>query len=178
MYQQIKKKKRNKLRLKLSIAILVLSLYSCKTAQQHIEAAKRHSIKAVKKGALILHKADTLLVEKIVSDTLTVRDTTFVTSHIVNTVIEKGEVRYVTRRDKKREAKMRDRIYRDSITITKLTIRKNAKLGIATNKQENKTERVKTRQENKGSRWWIWVLVGYFLNIVVRIALKRITNIV
>lgn len=166
------------MKVKLTILILVLTLFGCKTAQQHIEAASRHTAKAIKKGAVLSHKTDTLILSNIISDTITLRDTTFITNTIEKTIIEAGDIRYITRVDKRREDQFKKRIYKDSITIAKLVIRKNAKVGVSTKKQEEKTERIKIRRESRRFNWLIWIIVGYLLNIAVRIGLKRINSII
>ena len=111
-------------------------------------------------------------------DTLNVRDTVYIMETITNTITKEGDVRYITRSDKREESRLEKRIYKDSITIAKLIIRKNAKVGVSTKKQEEKTERVKVRRESRKSKWWMWIIIGYLLNFVVRIALKKITNII
>ena len=146
---------------KLTAFIALFLLFSCRTAQQHIELAKKHTIKAESKGAVVTTKTDTLILSNIISDTITLRDTTF-----------------ITRVDKRKENQLKKRIYKDSVTIAKLIIRKNAKVGVSTKKQEEKTDRVKIRRESRGSKWWLWVIIGYLLNFVVRVALKKIKNII
>mgnify|MGYP003648681213 CR=1 FL=1 len=133
-------------------------------------------VKAVYKGAVLNSDSDTLFMSSI--DTLNVRDTVYIMETITNTITKEGDVRYITRSDKREESRLEKRIYKDSITIAKLIIRKNAKVGVSTKKQEEKTERVKVRRESRKSKWWMWILVGYLLNFVVRIALKKITNII
>lgn len=166
------------MKVKITALITLLLLFSCKTAQQHIELAKKHTIKAESKGAVITTKTDTLLLSNIISDTITLRDTTFITNTIEKTIIETGEIRYIARVDKRKENQLKKRIYKDSITIAKLVIRKNARVGVSTKKQEEKTGRVKIRRESRGSKWWLWVIIGYLLNFVVRVALKKIKNII
>tara|TARA_R110000824_G_scaffold32723_2_gene105470 strand:+ start:421 stop:921 length:501 start_codon:yes stop_codon:yes gene_type:complete len=166
------------LKVKIIALITLLLLFSCKTAQQHIELAKKHTTKAESKGAVITTKTDTLILSNIISDTITLRDTTFITNTIEKTIIETGEIRYITRVDKRKENQLKKRIYKDSITIAKLVIRKNAKVGVSTKKQEEKTERIKVRRESRRSNWLIWIIVGYLLNFAVRIGLKRINNII
>ena len=133
-------------------------------------------VKAVYKGAVLNSDSDTLFMSSI--DTLNVRDTVYIMETITNTITKEGDVRYITRSDKREESRLEKRIYKDSITIAKLIIRKNAKVGVSTKKQEEKTERVKVRRESRKSKWWMWIIIGYLLNFVVRIALKKMTNII
>jgi len=160
----------------ISISLSLLLLISCKTAQQHIEAADKHTQKAVMKGAVITKDSDTVTVDNIIIDTVSVNDTTYITKTITKVITEKGEIRYITKRDKRVEAKLEERIRKDSIEIVKLTIRKNARVDVNSVKQQGKTDRTVSRQENKKNKWWLFIIIGIMIGIASTIATKLLIN--
>ena len=146
--------------------ILYVILLGCK-AQFHINRAEKHTKKAIDKGAVI-SKSDTITHTDTITKIETINDTTYITNTIVRTVTEEGELRYITRIDKRREYKLEKQINRLKA--------KNEKIEL---KLKSKNERVKIRQETKIERiknkslWWIWLLIGYLLNYVVRYLISK-----
>lgn len=146
------------------IALYVLS--SC-GAQYHIQRAEKHREKALSKGAVFT--PDTIRID---GDTTCIsyfkNDTLFVEKEIVKTVYLDGEIRYVTKVDKRREYK-----------LIRQGNRLNAKQERIQTRQENKTERTKVRQENKRSLWWLFLLIGFVIGIlfplIKKIVLKYIS---
>lgn len=141
------------------LAILTLSaaLYSC-SAPYHIKRAKKQQEKAISKGAVFVPTNDTIYETTFTTDTLTINDTTYITltNTLTNTIFESGEVRYITRWDRRKERQQAQRIYKDSIKIVKLIER-----------QEAKTQRTTVRAKNR-NRWWLWLLIGFVVGFFVR----------
>ena len=152
----------------LTILSLVAILYGC-GAQHYIEHSKKDIKKAIRKGAVINTEIDTVIVSDTITEIFTRNDTTFVTRYIDRNVIQQGAIRYVTRVDKRREFKLEKRIQSDSTKILILQ-EKNNKLLI---KKNAKTDRVTVRQENKKSKWWLFVIIGYLLNLAVRFVISN-----
>lgn len=146
--------------------ILYISLLGCK-AQFHIDRAEKHTKKAIDKGAVI-SKSDTITHTDTITKIETINDTTYITNNVTHTITKEGELRYITRVDKRREyrlEKQNNRLKAKNERLSKKLKAKNERVKV---RHETKIERIKNR-----SLWWIWALVGYLLNFVVRFLVSR-----
>lgn len=138
-----------KLKLKrFSVPLLAfIFLIGC-TAQQHLQKAHKHQIKAIEKGAVFIPEIDTVFT----TDTLTTierkNDTVFVTNTVIQIQREKGEVRYITRKDKKKERKIQK----------------------TQNRRRHQLEKIEARQ---GSRWEWWLIVLLIATFTLYLYLTR-----
>ena len=128
-----------------------------------------HLTKAVKKG----YKVETVTKEVRLTDTLIINGKDSIIERLVKVdcpepVIEtKWRVRFDNKRfkDSLRTVKQ---MYSDSL---KTSIR-TAKIDKAINKQDEKTARTVVRQENKCSFWWLWLLIGFAINFILKFILR------
>ena len=143
--------------------IVILSLASCRTAQWHLD-------KAIDKGAIIEPK---IRYEKVVEhDTIIneITGETIIVERVDSIPYEVQSIKYIPLSRQER-LKFRDSLkwanknmnvladmYRDSL--------KNAR---RINKQENKTERTQSRQENKRSNWYVWFILGAIFMTILRL---------
>jgi len=86
------------------ILIVTMLLASC-TPQYHINKAKKHTNKAIKKGATFTETSDTIQTNTVVDINYIQNDTVYIeiTKIIEKVITKEGEVRYITRKDKRRE---------------------------------------------------------------------------
>lgn len=86
------------------IIIVTMLLASC-TPQYHINKAKKHTNKAIKKGATFTETSDTIQTNTVVDSNYIQNDTVYIeiTKIIEKVITKEGEVRYITRKDKRRE---------------------------------------------------------------------------
>jgi len=86
------------------ILIVTMLLASC-TPQYHINKAKKHTNKAIKKGATFTERSDTVQTNTVVDSNYIQNDTVYIeiTKVIEKVITKEGEVRYITRKDKRRE---------------------------------------------------------------------------
>lgn len=147
--------------------IILLLLVSC-TPQFHINKSKKHLTKAIDKGAVINTEVET--VTEI--DTLRIYDTivndSTITIHKTIRTYEKGEIRYISKRDKREEnrlkkllAKYRFKLSKDSLDFIEYKA-----------KQEGRTARTTVRQENKKCKIWLWLLIGAAIPFVLKIVIR------
>ena len=149
--------------MKLSVLSLIAILLSC-SPQYHIERADKHVKKAIKRGAKIDIKIDTLIINDTITETFTYNDTTFVTNTITRYVTSQGELRYITKVDKRKEYRLEKRIQSDSSKLIRLQTRLDAKNERVAVKSNNKVKKVALRSNRKG---WIWLLIGIALGIII-----------
>lgn len=154
--------------------IIIISITSCKTAQQHINSAKKHTEKAIMKGAVITNN-DVQPETIYTSDTIIKNDTVFITNNIIETVPGEKEIRYITKRDKKRELQLEKQHLKDSISIEKLKIRKYPKAIAKITKQENKTQRAVNKNGKSNDKWWLFMILGFVICLVIILILKQVT---
>lgn len=139
------------------------ALSSC-SVQYHIQRAEKHREKALNKGAIFT--PDTIRID---GDTTFItyfkNDTLFVEREVVRNIYLDGEIRYVTRVDKKREYK-----------IIRQKNRLNAKQVRVETRQEAKTDRTEVRRTHK-NRWYIWLIIGlvtgFFLKQIITFLLNK-----
>ncbi len=139
-------------------------VFSC-SPQYHVERAAHHKDKAISKGAVFT--PDTV---KIDGDTITIsyfkNDTLFIEREIVRTVTLDGEVRYITKHDKRIEKREKRRFARRLHKQTLKTI-----------KQDAKTERTDIRR-SKRNLWYVWLIIGIVVGLFIPTAKKYIARFV
>jgi hypothetical protein len=154
----------------------VLSLASC-GAQFHLNKAKKHTEKAIKKGAVINAVTDTVYISDTLIETkvYTVNDTTYIeTIKTVDKIIEKsGEIRYITKRDKRAEERLAKKSQNLQFKLDKLKLKYDKQVAIVSNRQANKTE----RKSNKKNLWWLWMLVGVGLCLLAKLVTRKVKTI-
>jgi hypothetical protein len=86
------------------ILIVTMLIASC-SPQYHINKAKKHTNKAIKKGATFTETSDTVQTNTVVDSNYIQNDTVYIeiTKIIEKVITKEGEVRYITRKDKRRE---------------------------------------------------------------------------
>ena len=155
----------------LGITILVILLNSC-SIEHHLAKAQKHIDIAKRKGAVI--KPDTVwhyeYKKETVFDTVTntykeilKKDSTFTT---INNTIAPGMSR--------QERLALEDYYKHLEKMMKLqndSLAKELKALIKTNRQDNRTDRVVIRQENKQP--WAWVILAAVILIII-LVLKKI----
>ena len=139
--------------------IILLLLCSCST-QNLIQRADKLKNKAISKGAVFTKDTITEI------DTLTTiefrNDTVFSTSYINTHTFTEGEVRYITRSDKRKEFKLEKQVNRLEAKNNRLEERLKAKNERVIVRNKTKVERIKNR-----SLWWLWLLIGSVLGIII-----------
>ena len=85
------------------ILIVTMLIASC-SPQYHINKAKKHTNKAIKKGATFTETSDTTQTNTVVDSNYIQNDTVYIeiTKIIEKVITKEGEVRYITRKDKRR----------------------------------------------------------------------------
>tara|TARA_R110000868_G_scaffold78911_3_gene224741 strand:- start:3371 stop:3886 length:516 start_codon:yes stop_codon:yes gene_type:complete len=164
--------------MRILIALFISSLILSCSTQRLIERGDKLQDKIIKRGGVITRITDTLLINDTITEIFTRNDTNFVNNTIIRYVTEQGEIRYITKSDKRKEHRLEKRIHSDSVVIAILQ-KKNERLEI---RQSGKTNRVAVRGNNKvekvalrrnGSKWWLFIIIGYLLNFVVRFLIDR-----
>ena len=139
------------------IIILAFGLYSC-GAQFHLNKASKHQAKAIDKGAVLSVSNDTLYVNDTIVTTQTVKsnDTVYVNSvqTIEKVVYRDSEIRYITRKDKRKEVRQ---------------VKTDTKRQFKLDKINGRTERVKIRKSNKGFFDWKIILIIALLILTIYI---------
>jgi len=137
------------------LIILLFGLYSC-GAQFHLNKASKHQAKAIDKGAILSVSNDTLYINDTIISTEIVKrnDTVFITElkTIEKIVYRDSEIRYITRKDKRKEVRKE-----------KTESRRNYKL----DKIKERTNRVVARSTKKTVVYWlIFVIIAETLIII------------
>jgi len=137
------------------LIILLFGLYSC-GAQFHLNKASKHQAKAIDKGAILSVSNDTLYINDTIISTEIVKrnDTVFITElkTIEKIVYRDSEIRYITRKDKRKEVRKE-----------KIETRRNYKL----DKIKERTNRVVARSTKKTVVYWlIFVIIAETLIII------------
>jgi len=136
--------------------ILLFGLFSC-TPQFHINKAKKHTEKAIDKGAVLTTSNDTLYInDTIITERIIKRgDTLYIerVKTIEKVIYQKGEIRYITKKDKRKE-------YREE--------KREAKRDFKLNKSKEKTKRTEIRKSDKKFPYWIILLIiGGIITIIL-----------
>jgi hypothetical protein len=146
------------------VIILALLAYSC-TPQFHVNKAKKHTAKAIDKGAVLTPSIDSLLIYDtiITIRTFRINDTVHIETikTIEKVVYQVGEIRYITKKDKRKEARQ-----------VKVASRREFKL----DKSKQKTERVVARVKNRKFPYWIIILILALIIILFVYEKKRQKN--
>jgi len=151
-------------------AIICSSVFlsGCRTAQQHIEKIDHHKQKAIEKGAVF--SPDTVLVTVEVPKVIQGADGKDSLIY-VNVEVEAecpGEIRYITKRDKRFERKMEVK-----------EKRWQHREAMRDRNQKGKTDRTAIRQDNRTERasnrklWWLWMLIGIVIGAGVVMLLRQ-----
>ena len=128
-----------------------------------------HLTKAVKKG----YKVETVTKEVRLTDTLIVNGKDSIIERLVKVDCPEPviETKWRVRFDNKR--------FKDSLQTVKQMYSYSLKASIRTaridkaiNKQDEKTARTVVRQENKRSLWWLWLLIGFAINFILKFILR------
>jgi len=128
-----------------------------------------HLTKAVKKG----YKVETVTKEVRLTDTLIINGKDSIIERLVKVDCPEPviETKWRVRFDLKRfndSLKHYRQLYSDSLKTSVRT----AKIERSINKQDEKTNRTVSRQENKRSLWWLWLLIGFALNFILKFILR------
>ena len=124
-----------------------------------------HLNKAIKKEPTILNTQivrDTIQITTLDSIPYIVNDTIMykVFEKVTDTIVE-FQYKYLTapetRQDKRLRYKENKLIEKNSLKLDKLLARLN-----------KRTKNVQTRQENKGSKWYIFILIGILIGFLTR----------
>jgi len=153
--------------------LLVLYVVNGCTPQRLIQRADKLSNKAIKKGAVLVSNVDSIYITDTITEMVTRNDTTYVTRYINNTVTvtEKGQVKYVTRTDKRQERKLAERIRQDSVKMVRLQARLDKRMKQSDNKAETKQERIKNR-----GRWEWWIIIILVISFALYLYLTNRKN--
>jgi len=143
------------------ILIFIVILSSC--------SMNHHLTKAVKKG----YKVERITKNIRLTDTLVIngKDSIIERTLKVDCPEPVIKTRWKTKFDYKRFNDSLDHIrqmYSDSLR----NALKTSKIERKEQKQAEKTKRVTTRQENKRSLWWLWLLIGFLLRDVLKFIFK------
>ena len=146
------------------VIILALLAYSC-TPQFHINKAKKHTKKAIDMGAVLKPSIDSLLIYDtiVVRRKFIVNDTVYIETikTIEKVVYQVGEIRYITKKDKRKEARQ-----------VKVDSRRNFKL----DKSKQKTKRVESRVKKRTFPYWIIILILVAIILLFVYEKKRQSN--
>jgi len=147
---------------------IIIFLTSC-APQFHINRAKKHTEKAIDKGAVFTASNDTTYINDTIVTVkrFTVNDTVYIETvkTVEKIVTTAGEIRYITKKDKRKEVRQE-----------KVEAKRAFKLA----KEDKKVEKVKARKSGRnGSLWYILLIVAsiiivfYYENKQLEDAKKR-----
>lgn len=157
--------------------IIALGILGACSIEKHLSIAQKHIDIAKRKGAVI--NPDTMWQYKYEVDTVwNYSNNTFETKHILKDSFPYAITTTISSGMTRQERLALEDMFRHMEKMMKLENRKlktELKAEVKENKQNNKTARVVTRQENKKDWLWIilpWaIIVGY---IVIKYGLKYI----
>ena len=139
------------------IIILSLFLFSC-GSQFHINKAKKHTAKAIDKGAIFTASNDTVYINDtiITERTFTRNDTVFLerTKTIEKVVYQSGEIRYITKHDKKVEVRKENKQSKRKYKLDKVALR-----------GDNKLKKVALKSTASRSNWIILFILVAIITI-------------
>lgn len=134
----------------------LISLFACKTAEQHLEKFKQ-------KGGKIHCDIDTVRITKIIQgkdgrDSLIYVDSIY---PIYKTnIVTRWQVKF----DNKR--------FNDSLTAVVKMYRDSLKYGVKTNKIASNEVIKTTRIQHRRNLWWMWLLIGFCIPFIIKIVIK------
>jgi predicted membrane channel-forming protein YqfA (hemolysin III family) len=141
---------------KIAFIISLFYLYSC-SPQWHIEKADKHKNKALKKGATITRDTTYVSGDTIVN-TYWKDSILYVDRTITDTIYIDGEVRYVTKKDKR---------------IARRKERKADRYKYKLQKQEIKAD---VKKAKRWSLFWIGFTIGAALMFLLMILIRKYYN--
>lgn len=151
---------RNKIIDVIGFALVLFSLFSCKNAQRYVEKSEKFKNKAIELGATF--SSDTTYIHgDTIVNTYTQNDTVFVVQTITDTIQLDGEIRYVTRwekRQEKKEKKKQDKIEKDE------------------REHNQKVEIIEARRKHKKGVWSGWVWISAILAFIAGMYLRGKLN--
>jgi hypothetical protein len=128
--------------------VLFFLLYSC-SPQWHIQKSEKHKEKAINKGAILTNDTTYVFGDTII-DTHIKNDTVFITKTVTKTEFIEGEIRYITKKDKR---------------IERRQIKKRDNRDFKLAKKELGVEKVKARKS--GQKWWDRYWLGFLTCLVI-----------
>ena len=154
------------------IIFLSLFIFSSCSAIHYVNKSEKFKAKAISKGA----KYETKIKIVRLTDTLTINGKDSIVERFVNIECPEVEVktRWMVRFDNNRfkdSLNIIKRMYSDSLDSTVKIAENKGKIDKQKNKQDNKTERTTTRQENK-NHWFMWLSIGFVLCMALFLAIK------
>ena len=160
--------------MRFNLLLLVCLVFVGCAVPYHMKQAQKHQNKAVSKGATI--ERDTIAKTITKSDTITnidtLNNTITITHTIRDTVYLEGSTQYIykTRTEVRQEGKTERKKAKFKNNHDKKKLRIESKTERKTIKHKEKTK----RKDAKGwSFWWLWLLIGVFIGIVIQ---KKILN--
>jgi Ser-tRNA(Ala) deacylase AlaX len=163
--------------MRIVVIIMTISILGACSIEKHLSIAQKHIDIAKRKGAII--NPDTTWQYKYEIDTVwNYSNNTFETKHILKDSFPYAVTTTISAGMTRQERLALEDMFRHMEKMMKLENRKlkmELKAEVKENKQDNKTARVVSRQENK--RDWLWIIlpwaiiVGY---IVIKYGLKYI----
>ena len=139
-------------------ALYILS--GCNTPNHLIKSIQRKENKLALKGVTVpkdtIYSTDTLIT------ILTSNDTTYITKEITHTL--KPEVVYKTRWETRYETKYKYK----TVKVENKAMIDSLRQELKNTKENTKVKRI----ENRKSKWWLWLLIGFGLGILSRFLLS------
>jgi hypothetical protein len=126
---------------------------SC-SPQFHIDKSRDHREKAINKGAVFSSSVDTMIInDTIISErTFQVNDTVYIeltkTIEIEKIVKETGEIRYISKKDKRVENRF---------------VKKEGDRDFKLAKLDKAIQKAKAKEEAKAYSVWFWIILGAVL---------------
>ena len=135
---------------------ILLFLTSC-SSQFHINKARKHTSKAIDKGAVFTASNDTLYVNDTITTERIIKrgDTVYIEriKTIEKIVTRNGEIRYISKKDK-----------RIQVRVEKKAIKREYKL----NRSKEKTKRVESRiSKRKYIKWFILFILAVIITLFI-----------
>jgi hypothetical protein len=135
---------------------ILLFLTSC-SSQFHINKARKHTEKAIDKGAVFTASNDTLYVNDTITTERIIKrgDTVYIEriKTIEKIVTRNGEIRYISKKDKRVE-----------VRVKKKAIKREYKL----NRSKEKTKRVESRiSKRKYIKWFILFILAVIITLFI-----------
>ena len=147
--------------------ILALIITSC-SSQFYINKSKRATVKAIDKGADLailkpsndtLYVNDTIILTEIVKQGDTIYKT--VTKTVERVVYQTGEIRYISKKDKRKEARK-----------VKIDSKREYKLEVL----DKKTEKIAAKNKNKKRSYWLlWLLIGVSVGYLLKKIIEKVS---
>ena len=144
--------------------IIALIITSC-SSQFYINKSKRAIVKAIDKGAVLkpsndtLYVNDTIILTEIVKQGDTIYKT--VTKTVERVVYQTGEIRYISKKDKRKEARK-----------VKIDSKREYKLEVL----DKKTEKIAVKNKNKKRSYWLlWLLIGVSVGYLLKKIIEKIS---